>query len=96
MIEAVFNGQVIARSGDTVVVEGNRYFPFGDVDQRFLTPSRMKSLCPWKGVASYYTVEVDGQRDVNAAWTYRHPLPLARRVKGRVAFWGDVTVREAD
>ena len=52
----------------------------------------MKSLCPWKGVASYYTVEVDGARDTNAAWTYRHPSPLARRIKNHIAFWGDVVV----
>lgn len=95
MIEAVFNGQVIARSDQTQVLEGNQYFPLEDVDQRFLTASRTRSLCPWKGLASYYTVEVDGQRDVNAAWTYRHPSPLARRIKGHIAFWGNVLVREA-
>lgn len=95
MIEAVFNGQVIARSAATVVVEGNHYFPPADVDRRFLTRSRMKSVCPWKGLASYYTVDVGGRREANAAWTYRHPSPLARRIKNHVAFWGGVTVREA-
>lgn len=96
MVEAIFNGQVIATSAHTVVVEGNHYFPPGDVDQRFLCATRMKSLCPWKGIASYYTVEVDGVRDRNAAWTYRHPSPLARRIKNHVAFWGQVQVRERD
>ncbi len=76
MVEARFNGRVIARSRDTVLVEGNHYFPMQAVSQRYLTASRSKSLCPWKGIASYYTVEVDGQRDRNAAWTYRHPFPL--------------------
>lgn len=92
MVEAVFNGHVIARSDATVVVEGNHYFPPGAVDERYLRRTKMKSLCPWKGVASYYTVEADGQQDRNAAWTYRHPSPLARRIKGHVAFWGSVEV----
>ena len=96
MVEAIFNGQVIATSAHTVVVEGNHYFPPGDVDQRFLRATRMKSLCPWKGIASYYTVEVDDVRDRNAAWTYRHPSPLARRIKNHVAFWGQVQVLERD
>jgi uncharacterized protein (DUF427 family) len=86
MIEAKFNGQVIARSEHTVVVDGNYYFPPADVESRFLRRSRMKSLCPWKGIASYYTVDVEGAHGRNAAWTYRHPLPLARQVKNHVAF----------
>lgn len=92
MIEAIFNGAVVARSADTVLVEGNHYFPPGSVKQRFLVRSWVKSLCPWKGLASYYTVEVDGVRARNAAWTYRHPSPLARRIKNHVAFWGGVQV----
>ena len=96
MYEAVFNGQVIARSDATVVVEGNRYFPAEALRPEFLKGTRMKSLCPWKGVASYYTVEVDGVRDANAAWTYRHPSPLACRIKNHTAFWGDVVVVRAD
>jgi len=92
VIEAVFNGVVVARSADTVLVEGNHYFPPGSVEQSFLVRSRAKSLCPWKGLASYYTVEVDGVRVRNAAWTYRHPSPLARRIKNYVAFWGGVQV----
>ncbi|WP_353649974.1 DUF427 domain-containing protein [Nakamurella sp. A5-74] len=95
MIEATYEGRVIARSKDTVVVEGNHYFPLSDVDEQYLTATRSKSLCPWKGVASYYTVQVDGSASRNAAWTYRHPSPLARRIKNRVAFWGDVAVRDA-
>ncbi|HUZ85265.1 MAG TPA: DUF427 domain-containing protein [Gaiellales bacterium] len=96
MIEAVFNGQVIARSEHTVVVEGNHYFPPADVGSQFLLRSAMKSLCPWKGVASYYTVDAGGVRNANAAWTYRHPWPLARRIKNHIAFWGDVRVQVAE
>ncbi len=96
MVEAVFQGQVIARSEDTVVIEGNHYFPPGAVDHQYLRRSRMKSVCPWKGLASYYTVEVDDAAGRNAAWTYRHPSPLARSIKNHIAFWGDVTVRDTD
>ncbi len=92
MIEAIFNGVVVARSAVTMVVEGNHYFPPDSVEQSFLVRSRTKSLCLWKGLASYYTVEVDGVRARNAAWTYRHPSPLAGRIKNHVAFWGGVQV----
>jgi len=95
MVEAVFQGQVIARSEDTVVIEGNHYFPPGAVDEQYLHRSRMKTLCPWKGIASYYTVAVDGTAEPNAAWTYRHPSPLARSIKDHIAFSGTVTVRES-
>jgi len=96
MVEARFNGRVIARSRETVLVEGNHYFPIQAVSQQYMTASRSKSLCPWKGIASYYTVEVDGQRDRNAAWTYRHPFPLARKIKDHVAFWGSVHIEDTD
>ncbi len=86
MVEAVFGGQVIARSDQTVIVEGNHYFPTDSIRSEFLIPSRAKSLCLWKGVASYYTVAVNGVEGSNAAWTYRHPSPLARRIKNHVAF----------
>ncbi len=92
MVQAVFNGYVIATSDDTVLVEGNHYFPLDSVQSEVLRESRRRSLCPWKGVANYYSVEVDGVTGRDAAWTYRHPSPLARRVKNRVAFWGPVHV----
>ncbi|QNE18245.1 DUF427 domain-containing protein [Kribbella qitaiheensis] len=94
MVEAAFNGHVIARSGDILIVEGNHYFPPADVEARFLKRSWLKTLCPWKGIASYYTIEVSGATGRNAAWTYRHPSPLARRIKNHVAFSGDVRVVE--
>lgn len=93
---AVFNDQVIAESSQVVLLEGNVYFPTGSVRQEFLQRSRAKSLCPWKGIASYYTLTVDGQTGRNAAWTYRHPSPLARRIKNHVAFWGGVVVEERE
>jgi uncharacterized protein (DUF427 family) len=96
MILAMFNGQVIARSEQTVIVEGNYYFPPTDVDSRFLRHSRMKLLCPRKGIVSYYTLEVEGARGRNAAWIYRYPSPLARQIKNHIAFWGDVQVRVAE
>ena len=93
---AIFNYRVIAQSSQVVLLEGNVYFPTGSVRQDFLQRSRAKSLCPWKGIASYYTVTVDGQTGRNAAWTYRHPSPLARRIKNHVAFWGGVVVEECE
>lgn len=91
-MRAVFNGITIARSDDTIVVEGNHYFPLESVDPATVQSSRMKSLCPWKGLASYYHVEAGGERNPDAAWTYRHPYPWIRKVKNRVAFWNGVQV----
>lgn len=91
---ATVNDTVIARSDQTVVVEGNHYFPPHSIEQEHFTRTRMKSLCPWKGVASYYTVAVDEDAHRNAAWTYRHPSPLARRIKNYVAFGGPISVTE--
>ncbi len=95
MYEARFNGQVIARSDRTEVVEGNHYFPMEDVDERYLRPSDKNSVCPWKGTASYYSVEVDGLTDDNAAWTYRDPSDVARQITDHIAFWHDVVVGPA-
>ena len=93
-MQAVFNGTVIAESDQTEVVEGNRYFPEDSIREEFFTPTRMKTLCPWKGVASYYTVTVEDARAENAAWQYRRPSPLARKIKGYVAFYPQVQVVE--
>jgi uncharacterized protein (DUF427 family) len=91
-MRAVWNGNVVAESDDTLYIEGNHYFPSGSVDQRYLRPSRMRTLCLWKGLASYYTLQDSEKRSRNAAWTYRHPLPWIRRIRDHVAFWGDVEV----
>ncbi len=92
-VRAVFNGTVIAESDDTVVVEGNHYFPAESLHREYFTGSSTHTVCPWKGIASYYTVTVDGVANPDAAWFYSHPTPLARKVKNRVAFWRGVDVR---
>jgi len=97
VVEASFNGRVVAVSDNPVLLEGNVYFPPDSVRWDELQRTRMMSLCFWKGVASYYTVMVEGIEDRNAAWTYLHPSPLARRIKNHVAFWpGSVLVRAKD
>lgn len=92
-MQAVFNGTVVAESDQTIVVEGKHYFPEESLRREYFSPAAKATLCPWKGKASYYTVTVDGVRSKDAAWQYRHPLPLARKVKDRVAFWRGVVVR---
>lgn len=91
-MRAILNGVTIAQSEETLIIEGNHYFPLESVEESVLRHSRMRSLCPWKGLASYYDVEAGGSSSRNAAWTYPHPYPWIRRIKGRVAFWKDVQV----
>ncbi|HEV2062271.1 MAG TPA: DUF427 domain-containing protein [Solirubrobacteraceae bacterium] len=92
-VEAVWNGAVIARSDATIVVEGNHYFPPESVDRDRLHPSDKRTRCPWKGQASYYTIDVDGERNEAAAWYYPSPKPAAAGIKDHVAFWRGVRVR---
>ena len=84
--------QRVASSDDIVLVEGNAYFPVSAVRAGALTPSATRTVCPWKGVARYYTITVDGQQLPDAAWSYPHPLPFARRVRGRIAFESTIDV----
>lgn len=91
-MRAIWNGVVLAESDDTVVVEGNHYFPVESLREEYFLPSDHRSPCPWKGVASYRSVSVDGQVNRDAAWEYERPWPLARKVKGRVAFGRGVQV----
>jgi uncharacterized protein (DUF427 family) len=91
-MKAIFNGEVIAESDETIYLEGNHYFPRESVDDRYLKQSRMKSLCVWKGLASYYTIEAGGSTSKYAAWTYRHPYPWIRKIRDHVAFWDGVEV----
>ena len=91
-MQAIWNGHVIAESDDTVVVEGNHYFPPDSLRPEYFTASTTMSICPWKGKASYYHLTVDAETNPDAAWQYRKPLPLARKVKDRVAFWHGVQV----
>jgi uncharacterized protein (DUF427 family) len=92
MPKATWAGKVIADSGSCVVVEGNQYFPPDAVKREFLKPSNHTSVCPWKGIAHYYHVEVGGMRNENAAWFYPQPKPAAAEIKDRIAFWKGVRV----
>lgn len=94
MLRAIWNGAVLAESDDIVMVEGNAYFPRESLNEQYLEESSHHSVCPWKGVASYFDVVAFGERNENAAWYYPHPSPLARKIKGRVAFWNGVQVHE--
>ena len=85
---------MIAESDDTVVVENNHYFPKDSVRAEYLRPSERHSICPWKGTASYYSLEVDGQVNRDAAWYYPQPKRAAEAVADRVAFWNGVTVEQ--
>ena len=89
---ATWNGEIIAESADTVVVEGNQYFPLSDVRAEVLRPSETHTTCHWKGLASYYDVAVDGKVNHDAAWYYPTPSPAASQIKDRVAFWRGVKV----
>jgi uncharacterized protein (DUF427 family) len=95
-MRATWNGAVLAESDDTVVVEGNHYFPVESLHEQYFVPSQHTSVCPWKGVASYRSVQVDGQVNTDAAWEYESPSVAARSIKGRVAFWHGVQVADVD
>jgi len=91
-MRAIWNGTVIAESDDTVVVENNHYFPASSVIEGVLRPSDTHSVCPWKGTASYYSLEVDGQTNTDAVWYYPEPKDAAKEITDRVAFWKGVKV----
>jgi uncharacterized protein (DUF427 family) len=90
--KAVWNGAVIAESDDTVVVEGNHYFPADAVDRGLIAESDHSTVCPWKGTASYFDVVVGGRTNAGAAWYYPAPKDAAAGIRDRVAFWRGVTV----
>ena len=92
MKKAIWNGQVIAESDNTVNIEGNQYFPQDSIKKEFFKESETTSVCAWKGTASYYNVEVDGEVNKDAAWYYPEVSELAKAIKGHVAFWKGVKV----
>ena len=92
MVRATWNGQVIAESDDTVVVEGNHYFPQDAVRAEVLAASDTTTICPWKGTASYYSLVVDGEENADAAWYYPTPKDAAAEITDRIAFWRGVQV----
>ena len=92
MVKAVWNGAVIADSGDTVVVEGNHYFPRAAVRAEYLTDSATTTRCGWKGEARYHSLHVDGAENKDAAWYYPDPKAAAAEIRDRIAFWKGVKV----
>ena len=92
MPKAVWKGKVLAESEATVEVEGNQYFPPDSLEREFFTDSGTTSVCPWKGTANYYNVEVDGETNADAAWFYADPKPEAKNIRGHVAFWKGVEI----
>lgn len=93
-MKAIWNGQVIAESDDTVLVEGNHYFPESVVKKEFLVSSNHRTSCPWKGQARYWSLLVNGELNPEAAWYYAEPSEAAAQIKDRIAFWKGVTVTE--
>ncbi len=93
-MKAIWNDKVIAESDDTVVIEGNHYFPSEDVNHEFLTLSSTTTICPWKGTAHYYSVDVDGNLNEDSAWYYPDPKEAAAEIRGRIAFWRGVEVTD--
>lgn len=93
-MKAIWNGEIIAESDNTIVIEGNHYFPPDAIKKDFYKPSDTHTICPWKGEASYYTLEVNGQENPDAAWYYPETKELANNIKGYIAFWRGVEVTE--
>ena len=91
-MKAIWNNQIIADSDKTIQIEGNHYFPADTIKKEFFKKSETHTTCPWKGVASYYNVEVDGEVNKDAAWYYPETKPAAREIKDYVAFWKGVEV----
>jgi uncharacterized protein (DUF427 family) len=91
-MKAVWNDKVLAESDETVVIEGNHYFPPESVNREYLRESDHHTRCPWKGLASYYDLVVDGEINENAAWYYPEPSEAAQEIKDHVAFWRGVEV----
>jgi uncharacterized protein (DUF427 family) len=93
-MKAIWNGATLAESDDTVVVENNHYFPAGSIHEQYFVDSDTHTICPWKGQASYKTIEVDGQSNPDAAWFYPDPKDAAAEIKDRFAFWNGVEIQE--
>lgn len=93
-MKAIWNNQILAESEDTVVVEGNHYFPVESINRAFFKDSNTQSVCPWKGTASYFSIEVNNETNADAAWYYKDPSDRAREIKNRVAFWKGVKITE--
>lgn len=93
-MKAIWNGKVVADSDETVVIESNHYFPPESVNKQYLVESQKTSVCPWKGNAKYYSIQVDGETNPDAAWYYPAPKEAAKEITGYLAFWNGVQVSE--
>jgi len=93
-MKAIWNDQIIAESAETIVVENNHYFPESSVNKALLADSETHTTCPWKGIASYYHINVDGSTNKNAAWYYPEPKEAAANIKRYVAFWKGVKIEK--
>ena len=93
-MRAIWNGTVVAESDETVVVEGNHYFPRASIRSEFFSESGTTSFCPWKGTANYFSLEVSGERNEDAVWTYAEPKEETKEIAGHVAFWKGVEVTD--
>ncbi|MDQ2865512.1 MAG: DUF427 domain-containing protein [Candidatus Eremiobacteraeota bacterium] len=91
-MKAIWNGTVLAESDKTIEIEGNQYFPPDALHRQYFKPSETHSACPWKGTASYYSVDVNGKTNADAAWYYPQPKDAAAEIKDHVAFWRGVSV----
>jgi len=91
-MKAIWNGQVIAESDNTLVVENNHYFPKDSIKKEYFSVSETHTVCPWKGTASYFSVDVNGNSNKDAAWYYPTPSELAKNIKNYVAFWKGIEV----
>ena len=91
-MKATLNGKTIAESNDTIVIENNHYFPESAIVKKFFKPSETHTSCPWKGKASYYSLDVDGKENKDAAWFYPEPKDAAKEIKNYIAFWKGVKV----
>ena len=93
-MKAIWNNEVVAESNETVVIEGNHYFPPDSLKMEFFKPSKTQTFCPWKGTASYYTLVVNGKENKDAAWVYPEPKDAASKIENYAAFWNGVKVTE--
>jgi len=93
-MKAIWNGEIIAESNETINIEGNQYFPPDSVKKEYLKESDLHTTCPWKGVASYYHIEIGSERNENAAWFYPDTKPAADGFENYIAFWKGVEVKD--
>lgn len=93
-MKAIWNGKILAESDNTVVVENNHYFPADSINEEFFIESDHKTTCPWKGLASYKSIQVDGETNENAAWYYPEPKEAAKEIKDHYAFWKGIQILE--